>query len=181
MLNKKALAITLSVATLLGSATVYFGYDNYKTNIELNNIKEKLQVELKENDRLSTKVDNLSKELKSANKIIEDLKDTGYELVYMGDFEISYYCNEDYSHICNDGGGGKTSTGNDPIVGNTIAVDPQIIPYGSQVYIEGYGWRVAEDCGGAVDGNHIDMLVGTHEEALDLGKDNSNVWILIKK
>ena len=53
MLNKKALAITLSVATLLGSATVYFGYYNYHTNKELNNMKEQLKIELKENEDLS--------------------------------------------------------------------------------------------------------------------------------
>ena len=173
MLNKKVLAITLSVATLLGSATVYFGYDNYHTNKELNNMKEQLKIELKENE-------DLSKRLKAANKTIKDLKDTEHELVYMGDFNITYYCKENYDHICGTSNG-KTSTGNKATVGRTIAVDPSLIPYGSQVYIEGYGWYIAEDCGGAVDGNHIDMLVETHEEALALGRDNEDVWILIKK
>lgn len=178
MLNKKVLAITLSVATLLGS-TVYFGYDNYKMNIELNGMRRSVYSETQKNRELQKEVNSLSDELKAANKTIKDLKDTEYKLVYMGDFKISYYCNENYDHICSDGTD-ETSTGSTPVVGRTIAVDPSLIPYGSQVYIEGYGWYVAEDCGGGVDGNHIDMLVETHEEALALGRDNQNVWILIK-
>lgn len=179
MLNKKALAIGLSVATLLGSTT-YFCYDSYKTNIELRNTQKSVYVETQKNRELQKEVNSLSDELKKSNKLIDDLKDTDGELIYMGNFNISYYCNEDYSHICNDGGGGRTSTGNTPIVGRTIAVDPQLIPYGSNVYIEGYGWYVAEDCGGGIDGNSIDVLVSSHEEALSLGRDNQNVWILIK-
>lgn len=178
MLNKKVLAIGLSVATLLGS-TVYFGYDSYKTNIELDGMRRSVYSETQKNRELQKEVNSLSDELKAANKTIKDLKDTEYKLVYMGDFDITYYCNEKKHHICNDGSS-KTSTGNKPLVGRTIAVSPDVIPYGSQVYIEGYGWYVAEDCGGGVDGNHIDMLVETHEEALALGRDNEDVWILIK-
>ena len=48
------------------------------------------------------------------------------------------------------------------------------------MYIEGYGWRVAEDCGGAVNGRHIDMAVNTHANALAMGSRNSGVWILVK-
>ena len=179
MLNKKALAIGLSVATLLGSTT-YFGYDSYKTNIELDNTKRGLYIETQKNRELNKEVNSLSNELKTANKTIKDLKDTEYELVYMGDFEISYYCNEKYEHICGTSNG-KTSTGNEALVGRTVAVDPNVIPYGSYVYIEGCGFRVADDCGGGVDGNHVDVLVDSHQEALSLGKDNSGVWILIKK
>ena len=181
MLSKKVAAIGLSVTVALGATTVYFGYDNYKTNIELANTQKSVYVETQKNRELQKEINSLSDELKTANKTIKDLKDTEHELVYMGDFEISYYCNEDYSHICNDGGGGKTSTGTTPSVGRTIAVDPSVIPYGSNVYIEGFGWYVAEDCGGGVNGNHIDMLVDTHDEALDLGRDSGEVWILINK
>lgn len=179
MLNKKVLAITLSVATLLGS-TVYFGYDSYKTNIELDGMRRSVYSETQKNRELQKEVNSLSDELKAANKTIKDLKDTEYKLVYMGDFEISYYCNENYNHICNDGGG-ETSTGNDPIVGNTIAVSPDVIPYGSYVYIEGCGFRVADDTGGAIKGNRIDVLVSSHEEALELGRKNAGVWILVEK
>ena len=56
-----------------------------------------------------------------------------------------------------------------------------MIPYGSQVYIEGYGWRIAEDCGGWVNGKHIDIAVDTHAEASSMGVKNGGVWILTQK
>lgn len=61
-----------------------------------------------------------------------------------------------------------------------MAVDPVIIPYGSQLYIEGYGFYIAEDCGGAVQGEHIDIAVETHEQAINMGITNGGVWILVK-
>ena len=45
------------------------------------------------------------------------------------------------------------------VVGLAIAVDPNVIPYDSKVYIDGIGYRTARDCGGAIKGNHIDLLV----------------------
>lgn len=72
---------------------------------------------------------------------------------------------------------GITSTGRKAIVGRTIAVDPKVIPYGSKVFIPGFGWRVAEDTGGAIRGNRIDILVRDEEEAFKLGrKDTPILW-----
>lgn len=54
--------------------------------------------------------------------------------------------------------GDLTSTGVKAQVNHTIAVDPEIIPYGSKVMIDGQIY-VAEDCGGAVKNNVIDVWV----------------------
>ncbi len=62
-----------------------------------------------------------------------------------------------------------TATGTVPVAGRTIAVDPSVIPYGSHVNIEGMGTYIAEDCGGAVNDNHIDVYFNTHEEAIQFG------------
>ncbi len=40
-----------------------------------------------------------------------------------------------------------------------IAVDPNVIPLGSKVWVEGYGYAIAGDTGGAIKGNKIDILV----------------------
>ena len=150
------------------------------TQDELAITQENLAVEIEKSQGLSASLGNMSKELEVANTTIADLKSSEYELVYMGDFKISHYCAEIREHICGTGTG-KTATGTTATVGRTIAVDPSVIPYGTQVYIEGYGFRIAEDCGGGVNGRQIDMLVNTHSEATTLGFKYEGVWLLVKK
>lgn len=72
----------------------------------------------------------------------------------------------------------RTSTGTVPKEGRTIAVDPKVIPYGSIVYIQDYGYFIAEDCGGAIKSNRIDIFTASHSTAIQQGKKVSNVWIL---
>jgi 3D (Asp-Asp-Asp) domain-containing protein len=74
----------------------------------------------------------------------------------------------------------RTSTGIIPKEGRTIAVDPKVIPYGSIVYIQDYGYFMAEDCGGAIKNNRIDIFTASHEYALQQGKKVANVWVLGK-
>jgi 3D (Asp-Asp-Asp) domain-containing protein len=74
----------------------------------------------------------------------------------------------------------RTSRGTVPKEGRTIAVDPNIIPYGSIVYIQDYGYFIAEDCGGAIKQNRIDIFTASHEYAIQQGKKVANVWILGK-
>ena len=98
------------------------------------------------------------------------------ELVSLGEYTITHYCKENYPHICNDGDATQTATGTVPTAGRTIAVDPSVIPYGAEVVIDGHVY-VAEDCGGAIKGNRIDIVVDTHEEALQLGKYTTEVFV----
>ena len=118
-------------------------------------------------------------QLNVVNQTVSDLKSDEYKLVYLGDFKLTHYCAELYPHICGEGHG-ITYTGTKATVGKTIAVDPKVIPYGTKVYIEGYGWRTAEDKGAWVNDNHIDILVDTHERALGLGTQTGGVWILVE-
>ena len=74
----------------------------------------------------------------------------------------------------------RTSTGTTPKEGRTIAVDPKLIPYGSIVYIQDYGYYIAEDCGGDIKSNRIDIFTVSHENAIQQGKKVANVWILGK-
>jgi len=64
---------------------------------------------------------------------------------------------------------GVTATGTKATAGRTIAVDPSVIPYGTEVIINGHTY-IAEDCGGAVKGNSIDIFFNTHEEARQFGR-----------
>lgn len=99
------------------------------------------------------------------------------ELVSLGEFTISHYCREPYHHICNNGDFSSTATGTMPTVGRTIAVDPDVIPYGSEVMIDGHVY-VAEDCGGLINDKDIDILVETHDEADQLGMFTTEVFLV---
>ncbi len=59
-----------------------------------------------------------------------------------------------------------------------IAVDPAVIPLGSKVYVEGYGYATAEDIGGGINGNEIDVYVKEHHDAIQWGRKQVKVTIL---
>ena len=94
---------------------------------------------------------------------------------YVGECKISAYCCEAYEHICGDGDG-LTAMGI-PVTPGVVAVDPEVIPLGSTVIIDGQAYLVA-DTGGAVRGNHVDIAVATHQEALELGTRTAEVWVV---
>ena len=102
------------------------------------------------------------------------------EEVSLGTCKLTAYCSENYPHICNDGDSARTSTGTVPMVGRTCAVDPTVIPYGSEVIINGQTY-VAEDCGGAIKGNRVDILFATHQEALEFGVQYAEVSYIAKE
>lgn len=78
-----------------------------------------------------------------------------------------------------DPGYGITASGQEAKEGLTIAVDPSIIPMHSVVYIPGIGVRYAEDTGGAVKGNHIDVFFNDDTYARHFGvKEAVNVYII---
>ena len=61
---------------------------------------------------------------------------------------------------------------------STVAVDPTVIPYGTAMYIEGYGYAVAADCGSGIKGNMIDLYLNSEEECINWGVREVNVTIL---
>lgn len=90
-------------------------------------------------------------------------------------FVITAYC--PCSKCCGKWANGITSTGVKAQAGRTIAVDPRKIPYGTKVIIDGHTY-VAEDCGGAIKGNRIDIFFNTHSEALKWGRRTKQITIL---
>ena len=85
-----------------------------------------------------------------------------------------------YTAEC-DGCSGITYTGvnlNNNRDAKVIAVDPNVIPLGTEVYVEGYGNAVAADIGGAIKGNKIDIHVPTKTDAYSWGRRTVNVTIL---
>ena len=93
----------------------------------------------------------------------------------LGNYKLTFYCP---CELCNGVAGAKTASGTTPTEGRTIAVDSSVIPLGSRVYIEGYGVFIAEDTGGAIKDNKIDVFVSSHDRAYELGVQYANIYLL---
>ncbi len=93
---------------------------------------------------------------------------------YLGRFKLTHYC---ACSKCCGKWGGNTAWAGRLVPNRTIAVDPKVIPKLSWVHIDGYGLRRAEDTGGAIKGNRIDVAVSSHAEALRLGVVYKDVWL----
>lgn len=104
---------------------------------------------------------------------IEQPADPEPVLVSLGKYKITAYC---ACIQCCGKTDGITATGTKATAGRTIAVDPKVIPYGSTVIIDGNEY-IAEDCGGAIKQNRIDIYFDTHEEALIYGVQYHEVFI----
>lgn len=85
-----------------------------------------------------------------------------------------------YTANCN-GCSGITSSGinlkKNPDV-KVIAVDPKVIPLGTKVHVEGYGYAIAGDTGSAIKGNKIDVFFSSKSEAYDWGRKKVKIKIL---
>lgn len=123
------------------------GFDSYLSEkwYECNNVQQQLYTE---NDELRVKID----EEKSKR-------------IFVGYFTCTHY---DSCYDCNGKWGGKTALGTKLTPYKTIAVDPSVIPLGSKVEILDKEY-IAEDTGGAIKGNKIDICVKSHSEAYQKG------------
>ena len=80
---------------------------------------------------------------------------------------------------------GQTATGREPVYG-VVAVDPNLIPLNSKLYIEStdggqswiYGFCVAGDTGGAIKGNRVDLCYSTVEQCYSFGRRNCKIYVL---
>lgn len=61
---------------------------------------------------------------------------------------------------------------------SSVAVDPRVIPLGTRLYIEGYGYGIAEDTGGAIKGNKIDLFFNSGSEVDNWGARWVNVYVV---
>lgn len=186
-MRHKRLAITVCVASaLVCSAAVgnLTGYKSgYKKGVEEQSIVvDKLRSDMTTKDSVIEQqrsvIETLDKELAAKIADLEKLKDipTTYK---MDTFTLTAYSPYDnVSGIENDGSPDSTSTGAVPKDG-TISVDPTVIPYGSTVVIIYDDGKIefgrAEDCGGAIKGNRLDVFRWTYKEATDFGVKKATV------
>ena len=101
--------------------------------------------------------------------------------VFLGEFTLTAYCPG--RCCCGKWASGYTATGTLATEGRTIAVDPKVIPYGTRVLLiwpDGTQHSyISEDCGGGVNGNHIDVFFDTEAECTKFGrKRDRTIYIL---
>lgn len=115
-------------------------------------------------------------ELENENELIEAaLLARSHKLE---DVTITFYCCEKRPHICGTGNG-ITASGRRVTPYVSCAVDPDVIPLGSTVMLEHNGEMVylrADDTGGSIKGNRLDIAVKGHQEALSLGVKTADIW-----
>ena len=144
---------------------------NSKT--ELQNELEQTQFENRiikqQNDLLLEQMDKQSEVEKTMREWLEEWQ--------VDVFEASAYAPFESKGMCSDGDPTNTRTGTYPAEGRTIAVDPSVIPLGSSVYVEGWGWMKAEDTGGLIQGKTIDIMMNRRQDALEWGRRKVKVVI----
>lgn len=117
--------------------------------------------------KFEERLDCVSKQIKCIQENIEGIE--GWIKRWdMEEFEITAYTLQ-----CGNGDG-YTATMTIPHEG-IIAVDPNVIPLHSRVYIDGMGWFSAEDTGSAIKGNRIDVFVNSLQKALTIGRSSTKV------
>ena len=98
--------------------------------------------------------------------------------VFLGEFTLTAYCPG--RCCCGKWASGYTATGTLATEGRTSSVDPKVIPYGSRVLLiwpDGTQREyIAEDCGGGVNGNHIDVFFNDHQAARYFGVQSAMAY-----
>ncbi len=149
--NKRVIAIVL--AAVMSFTAVFTSSAHTKRKTHSNNIKHHQQV-------------NKSIVLESSDSYYvnkELIKNSKRMMV-----GATAYCNDPI-----------TFTGTKPIVGKTIAVDPNVIPLGSKVYIPQFNRVfIAEDTGGKIKGNRIDIYMEDYDTCMEWGFKDITIYIL---
>ena len=153
---------------------------DFKQEIDFRNVLTK-QVVVDEEVEIENMV-----ETEVVEEVVEGVEVAAEEIIDNKEywkFEVSFY---DNCYECTQNGNGQTASGEYTQEGVTIAL-PSDIPFGTQVYIEGLGWRTNQDTGGFIqyttddEGNtvmRIDVYVESHDRALELGRYYANGYIV---
>lgn len=171
---------------------------NSVLNNELKDVKVKVLELQEENRQINSRVQQLQQSNKDLQNEVHRLKQKNNELrrklsmegskasplPSRGSHEVgkTFYMNSTaYTAYCR-GCSGKTKWGELDLRANpnlkVIAVDPNIIPLGTKVYVEGYGYAIAADTGGAIRGHKIDIFMPSRQQALQWGRRIVRVTIL---
>ena len=143
-------------------------------------------------DNLAVRVEELNKSLGEQKEILEQERKARESQTSRGAVDRSGLAREEihrgytltvrstaYTTAADEGSGtGLAADGNPAIANHTFAVDPNVIPLGSKVFVPGIGWGIAHDTGGVIRGNTLDVCVATKAEAYAWGVRNITVEVI---
>lgn len=110
--------------------------------------------------------------IKKASVAVQDNKTVNKDYIEK-EFKLTAYCP---CKQCSGKWGNSTASGKKAKSDHTVAVDKNVIPLGTMVEIGGKKYT-AEDVGGGVKGNHIDIYFNTHQETVEFGVKYQNIKI----
>lgn len=108
------------------------------------------------------------------------VKEAQVELMSLGEFRLTAYCS--CTKCCGKWANNRPNgvvigaSGEELTPNYSIAVDPDVIPYGTIVIIDGKEYK-AQDCGGSIKNNRIDVYFNNHNDALKFGVQYKEVFI----
>lgn len=144
-----AVTIILSGVGFARAYSIKAAYDEQSQQMQLyKDALNEAQATIQENTKYKAMYECIAVEKDQLQKQVDELS----KWKSLGQFTITYYWPGEDCY------GKLTSTGAIAKEGKTIAVDPSIIPYGSIIKINGNEY-IAQDCGGAIKGNKIDVFV----------------------
>lgn len=114
-----------------------------------------------------------------SREVPEITKAPKIEYISLGEFKVTAYCS--CKKCCGKWADNRPNgivygaSGNELIPNYSIAVDPDVIPYGTKVYFDDKEY-IAHDCGGGINGNDIDLYFDSHEDALAWGVQYFEVY-----
>lgn len=166
--------IMMTVCAALWAANTIIAINEKNAALDRVETLQEENVELTEqNKALQESIDKLKKEAAEKTAKAETAQTEAADWKSAGVFKVTHYCD---CEACQGKYIGKTATGTAPKAGRTIAVDPDRIPLGSAVKINGREY-IAEDTGGAIKGNRVDIFVADHGEAMAKGVKKETVYL----
>ncbi len=172
MIRKLKRERTALIVCLILSMLLHLAYG-------LEGIKQIEALEL-QNSRQAAQLQDKQEQIEVLEIMLEhqeepELEESEPTETHLGEFEITYYCP---CTACCGKTDGITASGTLAIEGQTVAADWEVLAPGTEIYIDGIGFRTVEDKGGAINGNKLDVYMDSHIAALDAGRHMANVIVV---
>jgi len=183
---KEHLPIIVAIGIIIGVIFWHINELAHQQNKQYNDLKENIEQIQQKNQKLKEHIEQQSNRLEQQRQDLKELKEISQELKEIYDqleiftAEITGYAPHDPTAEeghCYEGSPEVTATGTYPVVGEVAAVDPEVIPYGSKIYIEGKGLYRAEDTGSAIQGKIIDVVMENRQQTSRFGRQERKVLI----